>query len=96
MKAITNTWNSFSEIVKAKPWLLFALISLFFYLILPNTNKRSSLMRDVYQLAPSEVRVELSKFEPEVDKLICSIALAVVMVANIRIVQSLRQSSIED
>jgi hypothetical protein len=96
MKAIINTWYSITELVKTKPWLLLALISLFFYLVLPTTSKRSFFIRDIYQLAPSEVRVELSKFEPEVDKLICSITLAVVMVANIQIVQSLRQSSIED
>ena len=85
-------WSNFIKLVKAEPWLLFILSTAFFYLILPTSHKRPAFVRDVLRLTPADIRVELTKFEPEVDKFIISAGLAFVAVVNVQAVRSRRQS----
>lgn len=96
MKAITNTWNSFTELARARLWLFLVLVPIV-YLTLPTTpNRHSFVIREFNKLAPSKVRAEVSPLEPEVDKLIRSCALCAVTITMLHTLESLRQSSFED
>ena len=87
MKPITTSKNSFSELVKTKPWLLVVVLSLFFYFVLPTPNERPPFIRAVYRLFPSDAQAELAQFEPGLSKFISSVGLATLAVVTVRIVR---------
>jgi hypothetical protein len=95
-KAIATTWNSFTAIVEARPWLFIALVPIFCVTLPVTTNRPLFVIREINKLAPSEVRAEVSQFEPAADKLLRSVALAVIAVACLHVLESLRQKSFEE
>jgi hypothetical protein len=77
MKPLSSRWRNITEFINTRPWLCLLLVPAIF-VGLPRVPHRR-LLRELHKLVPAQERREVDKVEPDVDKLLRALVIAIII-----------------